>query len=255
MTAGGGLPVGYRLVSHDQVDSTNDEAKRLAESGAPEGTVVLARSQTLGRGRYGRVWQSAPGNLYLSIVLRPTCAPASAAELSFAAALALADSLTPLLPNGGAGLAFKWPNDVMIDRRKVSGILLETETTGDQQLVWVVLGLGLNIASYPDDVVVRATSLAAQRVGAPAPKDVASAFCHNFKAWYDRWMGEGFPPLRSAWLARAAGIGERVTVRIADQSVDGVAVAFDERCALVLETDVGDRHTVTAGEIFFGDGG
>ena len=255
MTTGGAWPIGYRLVSYDQLDSTNDEAKRLAESGEPEGTVVLARSQRRGRGRYGRVWHSAPANLYLSVVLRPACLPAVAAELSFAASLALADTLTSLLPNGGAALAFKWPNDVMINRRKVSGILLETETTGDQQLIWVILGLGLNIASHPDDVAVPATSLIDQGVEASAPEDIAAAFCQQFKAWYDRWTDEGFPPLRTAWLARATGIGERMTVRIADRSVDGVAVAFDERCALVLETDAGDRFTVTAGDIFFGDGG
>ena len=254
MTVVGDLPVEFRLVCFDQVDSTNDEARRLADSGAPEGTVVWARSQRQGRGRHGRVWRSDPGNLYLSVVLRPNCAPSDAAQPSFAAVLALADAIAEMLPDDGARLKFKWPNDVMIGGKKVCGILTETAISGDQSLLWAILGVGVNLVSHPTDVTTPATNLRAEGVMGFDPEFLVGAFCHRFAYWHERWKREGFPPLREAWLARAAGVGETVTVRVSDRSVSGRALAFDARCALVMETETGERRTVTAGDVCFGEG-
>ncbi|HEY0521750.1 MAG TPA: biotin--[acetyl-CoA-carboxylase] ligase, partial [Stellaceae bacterium] len=121
------LPPSFRLLSYDRLGSTNDEAKRLArDDGAAHGTVVWALEQTQGHGRTGRVWASPPGNLYCSTVLRPDCPAARAAEIGFVAALAVGDALTPLLP-GSARLGYKWPNDVLVGGRKVSGILAEAQ--------------------------------------------------------------------------------------------------------------------------------
>src|SRR5437588_611372 len=146
MTAGVVLPPAYGLVALDSIGSTNEEAKRLARAGAADKTLVWARTQTAGRGRGGRSWVSPAGNLYLSLILRETCPPARAAELGFAAAVALAAALDRLAP--GLDLAFKWPNDVLLGGRKLAGILIEAESAA-AAVDWLVLGLGVNVRPAP----------------------------------------------------------------------------------------------------------
>ena len=143
------LPAKFRLVEMDSVDSTNTEAKRLACAGAADGTIVWAQRQTAGRGRRGRTWTSEPGNLYASFVLRPGCAPMQAAQLTFVAALAVRDLLSIYLNNSDS-IACKWPNDVLVGGRKISGILLETSTSGSGVVDWLGLGIGVNLRHHPD---------------------------------------------------------------------------------------------------------
>ena len=138
------LPDGWTLVALDSVGSTNDEAARLADAGAPEGTVVWSREQTGGRGRRGRHWASPVGNLYSSTILRPDCAAPRAAELGFVAALAVADIVPP-----GRALRVKWPNDVLVDGGKVAGILLESAIGQTGQVQHVVAGIGVNVGFAP----------------------------------------------------------------------------------------------------------
>lgn len=237
-----------RLLSLSSIDSTNEEARRLAQSGAPEGAAVMADTQTAGRGRRGRIWHSPPGNLYCSILLRPQCPPRDAANLSFAAALAVADAVLPLLPDG-IDLRFKWPNDVLLNGKKVAGILIESEARGDE-LSYAVVGAGVNIASFPPDTEFPATSLDAA-CGASIPvREVMEAYFDGIRVWYGRWRGEGFAPLRKAWLARAAHIGETIEVRLASERVLGRFADLDETGALILESNAG-RRAVTAGDVFF----
>ena len=138
------LPDGWRLVALDSVGSTNDEAARLADAAAAEGTVVWAREQTGGRGRRGRSWASPVGNLYTSTILRPDCPAARAAELGFAAALAVAD----IVPAGHA-VRVKWPNDVLVDGGKVAGILLESAIAQTGAVQHVIAGIGINVGFAP----------------------------------------------------------------------------------------------------------
>jgi len=236
-----------RLLALDAVDSTNEEARRRARAGAAEGTAVVATSQTAGRGRLGRRWESPPGNLYCSLLLRPECPPDRAANLSFAAALALADALTPLLPDG-VDLRFKWPNDVLLDERKVAGILLESGIT-DGRLDWVVVGAGVNVASFPREAMYPATSLAAMGCRGVTPREVMEAYFDHIRRWYGRWREQGFEPLRGAWLARAAGLGRPLDVRVGDERIRGRFADLDAEGALVLEMDAGIRK-VTAGDVF-----
>lgn len=121
---GPALPEGFRLHRYDTIGSTNDEAKAMARADAPAGTLVWAKKQTAGHGRRGRVWLSPPGNLYLSLVLRPQGAPARAAQLSFVAALGLGDALARLT-GPALSLRYKWPNDLLANGKKLAGILLE----------------------------------------------------------------------------------------------------------------------------------
>ena len=233
------------------VGSTNDEAARLAEQGAADGTLVTAEIQTAGRGRRSRDWHSPRGNLYLSLIARPACAPHRASQLSFAAAVALGDALSPLLP-AGVEVAYKWPNDVLLNGRKAAGLLLEASTVGER-VAWVVVGVGVNVANHPESVgegALPATSLAA--AGARAtPEDVAEAFAARFAMWRGRWETEGFEPVRAAWLARAFGLGRRVTVNLDGERFEGDFEAIDADGALLAALPSGERRRVTAAQVFF----
>jgi BirA family transcriptional regulator, biotin operon repressor / biotin---[acetyl-CoA-carboxylase] ligase len=245
--SGDALPPPFRLTAYDTIGSTNDEAKRLARSGAAEGLVVCARQQTAGRGRRGRAWFSPPGNLFASILLRPSCDAATAAQLGFVAALALADALAGLAP--GIAVRCKWPNDVLANGGKVAGILIETETTAGEQPEFVVLGIGVNLVSAPADTPYRATSLMGEGGPEVASSAMLAALIRCLAEWLARWRATGFAPVREAWLARAAGLGEPIVVRLARATLDGRFVDIDAGGALVLGTPDGDRR-ITAGDIF-----
>jgi BirA family transcriptional regulator, biotin operon repressor / biotin---[acetyl-CoA-carboxylase] ligase len=248
MTAPPLLPRFYRLLSYAELDSTNEEAKRRAAAGAPEGTLVWARTQTAGRGRRGRVFVSPPGNLYLSILLRPTRPTAEAAQLGFAAALAVGEAVSPLLPRPDM-LTYKWPNDVLIDRRKTSGISLESRATGEGRMDWLVIGIGINLASYPEHVEYPAISLAAAGVEAVTVEAMLETVAERFHLWYERWQEAGFGPLREAWLARAHGVGEAIRVRLEASETSGRFVGLDDDGALLLDDGVA-RRRVSAGDVF-----
>src|SRR5258708_22226889 len=183
-----GLPSGVRLLAFDRLDSTNAHARRLAEAGELAPAVVWAREQTAGRGRRGRVFVSPPGNLYASLLIAPGRPMAEAAQLSFAAALAVADAITEQLPPGHA-LRFKWPNDVLLDGAKVAGLLLEAGT-GAVGVPWLVVGAGINLASHPPGMPYPATHSAAAGGGTNVEKTLAR-FVGAFLSYRQEWLDQG----------------------------------------------------------------
>jgi BirA family transcriptional regulator, biotin operon repressor / biotin---[acetyl-CoA-carboxylase] ligase len=243
---GATLPPPFYLVAHETVGSTNDEAKRLARDGAAEGLVVCAGQQTSGRGRRGRRWVSPPGNLYMSLMLRPRCQAVSAAQLGFVAALGLAEGLVAL-----AGLEFrlKWPNDLLANGKKIAGLLLESEMVSGEIPEFVVIGVGVNLASSPRDTPYAATSLAEEGFPGLAPETALASFVERFAGWWAIWREEGFAPIRDAWLTRAVGLGEAIQVRLERQTLDGRFLDLDSDGALMLGTADGSRR-IAAGEIF-----
>ena len=243
-----GLPEGFRLHRFETLGSTNDEAKRLARAGAAEGVLVWALEQTEGRGRRGRAWHSPRGNLYLSLVARPAAPPARAAQLGFVAALALGDALLALA-GPGLPLRYKWPNDLLLGGRKLAGILLESEMASGDQVDFVVIGLGVNIAAAPRDVEYPAASLAAAGIAGVTPAGLLEAFARHFSIWLARWRGEGFAPVRVAWLTRASGLGEPVRVRLDHRSHQGRFFDLDDDGALLLDSADG-RRRIAAGQVF-----
>jgi BirA family transcriptional regulator, biotin operon repressor / biotin---[acetyl-CoA-carboxylase] ligase len=246
--AGGpGAVPGWHRITLDAVGSTNDEAKRLAGEGAPDRTLVTARRQEGGRGRRGRVWSSPEGNLYVSFVLRHGRTPSVAAQLSFVAAVALAEALCALLPDGVA-VRCKWPNDILLDGAKVAGMLLETEGEGG----WLVVGIGVNIRHEPERPLYPATSLLAKSAAGIGPEEVLAHFLPAFDRWYGRWSAQGFAPVRAGWLAAAHGVGGPVTVRLETSSMEGRFVDLDADGALLLERSDGTVTRVTAGDVHFG---
>lgn len=242
------------------LDSTMAEAKRQAAQGAPHLTSIRAESQSAGRGRQGRPWVSAPGNLYWSLLLRPCPHWPQPATLSYVAALAVLDSLVPLIPPG-MSLGLKWPNDVLIDGAKISGILLESAgMTGTRQTGhtdWIILGIGLNIAHHPEaELRYPATSLAA--LGGPpvAPAALAATLKQHVVALLAEWEKDGFPALRARVLAWLLGVGEEIRIRLtADPTRDRVGVLRDidpEGC-LVLEEASGTKRLAAGDLILPGD--
>jgi BirA family biotin operon repressor/biotin-[acetyl-CoA-carboxylase] ligase len=242
------LPAGYRLVSCDTVASTNDEAKRLARAGAAAGTVVWAMQQTAGRGRRGRRWLSPAGNLHATFVLTPDVAAGRAAQLGFVATLAVGDALRRVIPDPGR-IAYKWPNDVVIEGRKIAGMLIESEIGESGVLALLVVGIGINLAVAPSDTEFAATSVAALGGDAPAPGVMLEILAARFHDWLTRWRAAGFAPIRTAWLAGAASLGQQIRVRLDDTELRGRFRDIDREGSLLLDTAVGMRR-ISAGDVF-----
>ena len=243
------LPPAYRLVALETCESTNSEAVRRAEEGAEDGTLVWARQQTQGRGRRGRTWQGLPGNLFFSLVLRPDCLPREAAQLGFVAALALGDAIGSVAPPM-IEVQFKWPNDVLLNERKGAGILLESRID-DGALAWLVLGVGVNVEAYPQDLDPPATSLRFEG----APGDVTAtrlleAFGPHFMSRVNRWLDDGFAPIRRGWLNHAYGLGEPIGVDLARERVEGLFKDLDENGTLILELSDGSTRSIAAGDVY-----
>jgi len=243
-------PLGYALLELDEIDSTNQEAKRRASAGVTSPLWIMAARQSEGRGRRGNAWQSLAGNLSATLLIRPERQAAECAQLSFAAALAVSDMLAGFAPHAILGL--KWPNDVLVDGRKIAGILLESESKADGTAAWLAVGIGVNLAAFPDDVEVPATSLAVQGILPPTPRDAMLELAAAFAKWYEVWRTQGFSPVREAWLARASGLGSRVRARLAKEDVVGVFQGIDESGALLLGLPGGTTRVIAAGEVFFG---
>ncbi|PKR90985.1 biotin--[acetyl-CoA-carboxylase] ligase [Pleomorphomonas diazotrophica] len=251
MSEGPGLvcPAGYTAVHLDDVGSTNAEAFERARQGAASGLWVVARRQTAGRGRRGRVWTSEPGNLYSSLMLRDPMAEARLGELPLVVALAVHDAVAAALPPlARADLAIKWPNDILYAGAKLCGILIEAASTPEGRVV--VIGIGLNCGHHPDVALYRATDLA--EVGYPTePAAMFALLAAAMARRLAEWQVGDFAPLREAWLSRAQGIGEAITVRLPTREVAGVFSGLDMEGRLLLRHD-GELEAISAGDVFFG---
>jgi BirA family biotin operon repressor/biotin-[acetyl-CoA-carboxylase] ligase len=246
-----GWPAFFQVITLDATDSTNEEIRRRADEGASEGTLVVAKTQSAGRGRRGRTWLSPVGNLYFSFLLRPVFPPAEAMQLAFVVALSLAETVRLRLPPE-TRVSCKWPNDILLSGRKVAGILLESQAGPDGRLQSLTIGVGLNIASHPPDreVMYPATSLRAEGARDLDPGTALKDFCWRFDDWYGQWRQLGFTPVRNAWLAMAHGLGQEVEVRLDQgQVVQGIFVDMNLEGYLILETERG-RRKLAAGDVF-----
>ena len=253
MSAEEPLPEGFVLCALERVDSTNDEARRMAEAGAPPGLVVLAAQQTSGRGRHGRAWASPVGNLYASVLLRVDGPLAASAQLSFVAGLALADALLRHAPDG-IEPRLKWPNDVLIGRAKVAGILLESVGKANgAAAASVIVGTGVNIVSSPRETPYPATSLVEQGFAAITPRALLGAYLRALDHWLRQWREAGFADVRAAWCARGFGLGERIRLRLAREELLGRFVDVTPGGTLLLDLDGGGRREIAAGDVFWPD--
>jgi BirA family biotin operon repressor/biotin-[acetyl-CoA-carboxylase] ligase len=235
-------PQGYSKQLHAELDSTNEEARRLAAVGEIGPVWIMAECQSVGRGRRGKVWATAPGNLAATLLLRPDAPQSVSGQLSFAAGLAVADMISHFAPD--TAVTVKWPNDVLADGGKIAGILLEGGAG------WLAIGIGVNLASHPQGTEFPATSLAGLGIAPPSADEALTVLAARFAHWYDLWMKAGFETLRAAWLARAFGVGTPIRARLAQETCEGVFEGIDTNGALLLNQG-GRLRAIAAGEVFF----
>jgi BirA family biotin operon repressor/biotin-[acetyl-CoA-carboxylase] ligase len=236
---------GARLIAHEVLVSTNAEALSLAGRGERGPIWVTARRQSGGRGRRGRTWVSEPGNLFASFLLTDTASPEHWPELAFVAALAIHDAVAEAAPELRPQLFIKWPNDLLLGGKKFSGILIE----GDGGQGAVVIGIGVNCVSHPTETDYPATDLTAAgaAVTAEALFMILSAKMLGRLAQWN--SGEHFSTVRADWLARAAGLGEVIRVRLDDQELVGRFEDVDEMGRLVVALSEGSRKSIAAGDV------
>jgi BirA family biotin operon repressor/biotin-[acetyl-CoA-carboxylase] ligase len=248
---------GYGLIAFDAIGSTNAEALVAARAGACEPAWYVTTEQTAGRGRRQRTWVAPRGNLASSILEVSEVSPTVAATLGFAAGLALEQALRTVsleasVRSGTAiDYALKWPNDVLANKQKLAGILLEAEAVAGGRLA-VVVGIGTNIIAAPDGTPYPATSLRALGVEVSA-EDVFSALSDAWAELFAIWdKGRGFAEIRRRWLARAAGLGDTVSIQSGASILTGTFETIDETGCMVIATSDGKRATIAAGDVYFG---
>ncbi|HWE45411.1 MAG TPA: biotin--[acetyl-CoA-carboxylase] ligase [Caulobacteraceae bacterium] len=246
----GALPI--PILAFAEIDSTNAEARRRADAGAVEPVWITAKRQTAGRGRRGRPWSTEIGNLAATLLTFTDKPPVEAAQVAFVAALAIADLFDAYVP---ANLVtIKWPNDVLIDGLKASGILIESGSRADGSL-WLAIGCGLNLNHAPINTERPATRVADHLrhdvVRAPKVDEAMAAFAPLFAARLEQWERQGFAAVAADWTRRADSLGKPCTARLGTETVYGIAEGLEPDGALRLRLDTGETRKITAGDVFF----
>jgi BirA family biotin operon repressor/biotin-[acetyl-CoA-carboxylase] ligase len=240
------------ILIFEDLDSTNAEARRRAGAGERGPVWLLARRQSAGRGRRGRAWEAGQGNLTATLLLTLDKPPLEAAQLAFVAAVAVGQMADASVPPALVG--FKWPNDILIEGRKAAGMLIESGPA-DGGGLWLAIGIGVNLVSFPDDVERPATALADHMshdvIRPPTQDEALERLSSAFDGVLQLWLAEGFAPIRQAWLARAIGIGGPCTARLERDTVRGIAEGLDADGALLLRLPH-ELRRITAGDVFFG---
>ncbi|WLS01994.1 biotin--[acetyl-CoA-carboxylase] ligase [Shinella oryzae] len=241
----------FRHEALTDVSSTNTECLERARNGALSGLWVTAVRQTGGRGRRGRAWFSEPGNLYASLLLIDAAPMDRLGSLPLAVAVAVQDAISRVMPLDASDVLIKWPNDILIERRKVCGILVEGETLADGRHA-LVIGIGINVAVAPEAGLYPVARL--RDFGVSASPD--ELFAHLFQSMVKTlslWDGgQGIAAIMERWKQVAGGIGENITVNLPDRSISGRFAGIDDTGLLKLETDDGGTRLIAAGDVFFG---
>jgi BirA family biotin operon repressor/biotin-[acetyl-CoA-carboxylase] ligase len=242
--------IGHQLYYYEEIGSTNDEAFHLGLSGAPEGTALIAEKQNAGKGRMQRVWHSPAGsNIYTSIILRPKIESARAPQISILAGVAVADVLESYCPDR---IKLKWPNDVLIDGKKVCGILSQMKTAASE-VDFIVLGIGINVnisySQFPEEICKLATSLAIETGRKISRQELIISLYENLAKWYKQILKDGFCRIKEKWLSMSPMIGELVQVMFQKEAVSGKAIGIDEDGSLLLLTAGNKELKVSAGDV------
>ncbi|MBO8162968.1 MAG: biotin--[acetyl-CoA-carboxylase] ligase [Brevibacillus sp.] len=242
--------IGHTVYAYDTVVTTQQLAHEAAGKGAPEGTLVVADQQTGGRGRLGRVWHSPKGTgIWMSLILRPHIELTRAPQMTLLTAVAMARAVQS---ETGLEAQIKWPNDILINEKKVCGILTELNAESDR-INYLVIGIGINVnqqpQDYPPELRSTATSL---RIEAGQPFHRAmliQTFCKQFEQLYREYLEHGFAPIKARWEAYATTLGKMLTVRTQHTTIEGRAVGLDPDGVLVVEDRDGVRHKVYSADI------
>jgi BirA family biotin operon repressor/biotin-[acetyl-CoA-carboxylase] ligase len=247
---GGPVPV----LALETVDSTNAEARRHADADDTGPRWITARFQTAGRGRRGRSWNTADGNLAATLLMTTERTAGDAARTSFVAAVAVADALSAYVPD--SLIRLKWPNDVLVADRKVCGILIESGRIRGEERLWLAVGIGVNLVHAPVTVDRPATCVAdhlrADVLAPPLPREVLDDLARAFAIRQAQWDALGFDPIVEAWTQRAIGLGGPCAARLANETVEGIAEGLDPDGSLRLRLIDGGVRRIAAGDVFFG---
>jgi BirA family transcriptional regulator, biotin operon repressor / biotin---[acetyl-CoA-carboxylase] ligase len=239
----------YHLLIFDEIDSTNEEAKRLIRSGVTGDFVIVAKSQTRGKGRLGRYWASPYGNLYTSILFNPKFDIELAPQISFLAAIAMGEVLGKIVDP--ESIKYKWPNDIFLNGKKVAGILIESiSVANDSTLRSMIIGFGVNIVKSPEYNTYPVTNLLLEGAELTSPDEFLNDFMKEYLALIDLWQKEGFEPIRKKWLERAFGLGGQVSTYVNKKLVTGTFSSIDKAGNLVIKHK--ERGTIkSSGQVFF----
>ncbi|WP_123040768.1 biotin--[acetyl-CoA-carboxylase] ligase [Cohnella candidum] len=240
---------GRRLKLFDDVGSTQDELRKLAEEGAPQGTLVVAERQTQGRGRMGRSWLSPAGKgVWMSLLLRPEIPLPLTPQLTLLAAVALSRAIARVVP---LEIGIKWPNDLLVNGKKISGILLESSAE-DERLKYVIVGMGISAnldpEDYPEELLDKAVSLKMASGQTIDRSRLIAAVMDEFERLYDLYRDRGFAPIRSLWEAHSVTLGRPAVLRTPQGTVEGVPVSLDESGGLKVRLANGETKTVFSAE-------
>lgn len=241
--------IGREIHIFQEIDSTNLKGMDLGKRGSPEGTIILAETQSNGRGRLGRKWISPEGNIYLSVILRPEISPSHAPLITLMAAVASASSLKN---NLNIPASIKWPNDILIEGKKVGGILTEMNS-GMDKINFIVLGIGINvnmdISILPPDVRAISTSIKDTIGGSVSRIEVLSSLLKELDKWYNIFIENGSGPILKEWRALSSNLGKRVMAASLNGVMEGVAMDIDDYGRLILKLDNGSIEKITSGDV------
>ncbi len=238
--------IGKKIHSYDSTDSTMDIAHRLAQSNAPDGTVVFSEGQSKGRGRMGREWTSPKGKgAYMSLILRPDVSPADAPKITLMSAVAVANAIRKATH---LGALIKWPNDILINNRKVCGIL--TEMSAEINTVkYIVLGIGINVNTAKADLPKEAASLKSESGHTVDRVEFTRELLRELERQYHIFKEKGFKKIIEEWKDLSHTLGEEVKIACHDRKIEGIAVDLDSSGALVVRLDSGFTEHITAGDV------
>ncbi|RYE06310.1 MAG: biotin--[acetyl-CoA-carboxylase] ligase [Rickettsiaceae bacterium] len=242
----------YRLLTFDTIDSTNSEALRIAKNETTENLVIVAKSQTKGRGRAGKHWQSDCGNLYASILLNDINMPYDRSQLTLVTALAVHAVINDLLvkiENKLKTVLIKWPNDILVDNKKIAGVLLESIIVSGE-IVSIIIGIGINITNHPNTITAT-TDLLAEGV---KDKDyeimqILDLLMISFDKYFAMWKNKGFLDIKEQWLKHAAGLGKLITIKSNDNQIFGIFEGLDDKGNIKIRDNRGALSIHLTGEV------
>lgn len=242
------LPGLFELVCLEKIDSVRDEARRLAASGADEGTLVWAKEQTAGRGRLDKQWVSPPGGLYCAVILRPDFSVETAQQLIFVAAISIGQALSNFA-SAMTDMNYRWPNAVLLDLGKAAGVHVDYFVNKKKQLEWMVVNICANIKTAPKEFAFAAACLHTEGLSQVSELDVLESFSRYFLSNLNHWANNGFTPTLKSWRQRQVGVNEYIELSLKDnETIKGNVVPVDKEGALIIKSDDNQERIVSINE-------
>lgn len=241
---------GRNVVYFDSVDSTQKIAHQLAQDQAPEGTLVIAEEQKTGRGRMARNWYSPSGTgIWMSVLLRPTLPPQKAPQFTLITAVAVVQAIHDVCD---IQVEIKWPNDILVNNRKITGILTELQADSEQ-IHSLIIGIGMNVNQqtddFPEELLDIATSLSIAKGEIISRAKVVQRVMFHLERYYKIYMEKGFAPIKLLWESYALSIGKHITARTMNGTLTGIALGITDEGVLLLEDENGTIHQIYSADI------